>query len=160
MTRISLVRAAVLAGLVAGCTVVYPNGTAVITHNNTAGTASPEPWPSRTPSASRFSEAPPPTGARSFAGKGPNLWVGPLVLPAGRTSLTVRFTAAIEPGGVMHEAHLAFIQWARGYDQAGFPGRSLERHRDWLANLTCPVLEIDGTPRLDESVERVLASAG
>lgn len=71
-----------------------------------------------------------------------------------------RYGAAIEPGGAMHEAHLAFIEWARGYDQAGFPGRSLERHRDWLANLACPVLEIEGTPSLDESVERVLASAG
>ena len=70
-----------------------------------------------------------------------------------------RYGAAIEPGGVMHEAHLAFVEWARGYDQAGFPGRSLERHREWLSSLPCPVLEIDGTPSLDASLERVLAIA-
>lgn len=70
-----------------------------------------------------------------------------------------RYGAAIEPGGDMHEAHLAFVEWARGYDQPGFPGRSLEQHRHWLATLPCPVLEIDGTPSLDDSLERVLASA-
>lgn len=71
-----------------------------------------------------------------------------------------RYGPAIEPGGAMHEAHLAFIEWARGYDQSGFPGRSLERHRAWLATMPCPVLEIDGSPRLEESVERVLARLG
>lgn len=71
-----------------------------------------------------------------------------------------RYGAAIEPGGAMHEAHLAFVEWARGYDQPGFPGRSLERHRDWLAAIPCPVLEIAGDPSLDESLERVLASVG
>lgn len=71
-----------------------------------------------------------------------------------------RYGAAIEPGGAMYEAHLAFVEWARGYDQAGFLGRSLERHRDWLTNLACPVLEIEGTPRLSESIERVLVSIG
>lgn len=71
-----------------------------------------------------------------------------------------RYGPAIEPGGAMHEAHLAFVEWARGYDKAGFPGRSLERHRDWLAAMPCPVLEIVGDPSLDESVERVLARAG
>jgi adenylate kinase family enzyme len=70
-----------------------------------------------------------------------------------------RYGAAIEPGGVMHEAHLAFVEWARGYDQAGFPGRSFERHREWLSTLPRPVLEIDGTPSLDDSIERVLAGA-
>lgn len=71
-----------------------------------------------------------------------------------------RYGAAIEPGGAMHEAHLAFVEWARGYDQAGFPGRSLERHRDWLTAMPCPVLEIAGAPSLDETLEWVLASAG
>lgn len=71
-----------------------------------------------------------------------------------------RYGAAIEPGGAMHAAHLEFLAWAQAYETPGFPGRSLERHRAWLARLNCPVVEIAGTPRLEESVARVLAAAG
>ena len=71
-----------------------------------------------------------------------------------------RYGAAIEPGGAMHAAHLEFLAWAQAYETPGFPGRSLERHRAWLAGLACPVVEIAGTPSLDESVARVMAAAG
>ena len=71
-----------------------------------------------------------------------------------------RYGAAIEPGGAMHAAHLEFRAWAQAYETPGFPGRSLERHRAWLARLSCPVVEIVGTPSLEESVGRVLAAAG
>lgn len=67
-----------------------------------------------------------------------------------------RYGAQIEPGGAMHAAHLEFVEWARNYEQPGFSGRSLERHRAWLAALPCPVLEIAGTPSVEESLERVL----
>lgn len=69
-----------------------------------------------------------------------------------------RYGAAIEPGGALHQAHLEFVEWARAYEQPGFPGRSLERHRAWLALLPCPVIEIEGEPTLEESVERVLSA--
>ena len=71
-----------------------------------------------------------------------------------------RYGSAIEPGGAMHAAHLEFLAWAQAYETPGFPGRSLERHRAWLARLACPVVEIAGTPSLDESVARVMAAAG
>lgn len=71
-----------------------------------------------------------------------------------------RYGAAIEPGGAMHAAHLEFLAWAQAYETPGFPGRSLERHRAWLAGLACPVVEIAGTPSPDESVARVMAAAG
>jgi hypothetical protein len=58
----------------------------------------------------------------------------------------------------MHAAHLKFIEWARGYEQPGFTGRSLERHRAWLAALPCRVIEIDGEPTVDESLQQVLAA--
>ncbi len=70
-----------------------------------------------------------------------------------------RYGAAIEPGGAMHAAHLEFLAWAQAYETPGFPGRSLARHRAWLAGLSCPVVEIVGTPSLEESVARVLAAA-
>lgn len=69
-----------------------------------------------------------------------------------------RYGPEIEPGGAMHAQHLEFLAWAQAYEQPGFPGRSLARHRAWLAGLTCPVVEITGTPSLEESVERVLAA--
>lgn len=69
-----------------------------------------------------------------------------------------RYGVEIEPGGRMHEAHLAFVTWARSYDQPDFTGRSLAGHRAWLAGVSAPVLEIDGVPSLEDSVARVLAA--
>jgi adenylate kinase family enzyme len=70
-----------------------------------------------------------------------------------------RFGTQIEPGGAMHETHEAFVAWARGYDrQDGASGRNLQKHRDWLARLDCPVLEITGEPTREESLARVLAA--
>lgn len=58
---------------------------------------------------------------------------------------SLRFGAAIEPGGAQHEEHLAFIDWAGRYDDPGFTGRSRHQHEAWLAALPCPVLRLDGT---------------
>jgi len=69
-----------------------------------------------------------------------------------------RYGLAIQPGGDMHAQHLEFVEWARGYDQPGFPGRSLERHRAWLAGLPCPVVEIAGAPAFEDSLAQVLAA--
>jgi len=69
-----------------------------------------------------------------------------------------RYGAEIEPGGRMHAPHLAFVEWAQGYDRPGFAGRSLERHRAWLAGLACPVVEIAGAPPVEESLARVTAA--
>lgn len=69
-----------------------------------------------------------------------------------------RYGAAIEPGGAMHAQHLEFLAWAQAYEVPGFPGRSLERHRAWLATLPCPVIEIAGTPSVEDSVARVMAA--
>jgi adenylate kinase family enzyme len=70
-----------------------------------------------------------------------------------------RYGADIDPGGRMHESHKAFVDWAIGYDTADFEGRSHVRHRAWIANLPCPVVEITGTQQVEESVAYVLAAA-
>ena len=70
-----------------------------------------------------------------------------------------RYGAAIDPGGPMRAAHLEFMAWAGAYDTPGFPGRSLERHRAWLAALPCPVVEIEGVPSVEDSLARTLAAA-
>lgn len=58
---------------------------------------------------------------------------------------TARYGAQIAPGGARHDAHLSFMDWAAGYDDPSFTGRSFAQHRDWLARQTCPVLELDST---------------
>ena len=70
-----------------------------------------------------------------------------------------RYGADIDPGGRMHENHKVFVDWARGYDTADSEGRSHARHRAWIDNLPCPVVEITGVPTVEESVECVLAAA-
>jgi len=63
----------------------------------------------------------------------------------------------ILPGGDMHAEHLKFVSWAQQYDEGKLGGRSLPRHNAWLARQTAPVIKIEGAPRVDEAVERVLA---
>lgn len=50
----------------------------------------------------------------------------------------------ILPGGDMHQAHLAFRDWASRYDDPSFDGRNLAQHQRWLAAQSAPVLELDG----------------
>lgn len=42
------------------------------------------------------------------------------------------------------EANPDFLAWAAQYDEGAQEGRSLARHRQWLAGRTCPVLELSG----------------
>jgi adenylate kinase family enzyme len=37
----------------------------------------------------------------------------------------------------------AFLEWASQYDEGPSEGRSLEKHKTWLAQRTCPVLRLD-----------------
>jgi hypothetical protein len=69
-----------------------------------------------------------------------------------------RYGTDIDPGGRMRQIHTDFIAWAEGYDDPAFAGRSLAEHRAWLERLPCPVLEIGGTPTLNESLAQVLAA--
>ena len=66
-----------------------------------------------------------------------------------------RYGAAIRPGGELHEGHLSFMDWAAGYDDPSFAGRSLLQHRDWLAHLPCPVLDLDSAAPVAELVQAV-----
>jgi adenylate kinase family enzyme len=66
------------------------------------------------------------------------------------------FGAAIDPGGVMHDAHEAFIAWAAAYDLGTQPGRNLGRHLAWLEALPCPVLRLDGSAAVPALVDEAL----
>ena len=69
-----------------------------------------------------------------------------------------RYGHTIDPGGSNHAKHIAFMSWSSRYDVVNTKGRSLTRHRAWLATLTSQVVEIYGTPTLEQSVEAVLSA--
>jgi adenylate kinase family enzyme len=68
---------------------------------------------------------------------------------------TRRYGTRIEPGGDRAEAFAAFLEWAAGYDDPNFAGRSLALHEYWLSQLSCPVLRLDSARPPAELVEEV-----
>jgi hypothetical protein len=69
---------------------------------------------------------------------------------------------AVEPGGKNHPAHLAFLEWAAGYDEPDFAGRSLKSHRNWLDGIKAltriRVIEMDAVLPTDRLMARLLAA--
>lgn len=55
------------------------------------------------------------------------------------------------------DAWAAFLDWARGYDDPVFDGRSRRRHEEWLAGLRQPVLRLDAAAPVVELRDAVLA---
>ncbi len=62
-----------------------------------------------------------------------------------------------DPG--IKSASEAFLKWAEQYDKGTFTGRSLALHEQWLSDLSCPVLTLDGAASLEENVKLVLRQA-
>jgi len=63
-----------------------------------------------------------------------------------RARATATFGAEhIAPGGEHHAVFVEFLEWAAGYDDGIFTGRSRARHEAWLAAVPCPVLRVAGT---------------
>jgi adenylate kinase family enzyme len=56
------------------------------------------------------------------------------------------------------QADPAFLAWAAQYDDGPPEGRSLARHRAWLAARRCPVLELHGDQSVSERLGAVLAA--
>lgn len=54
------------------------------------------------------------------------------------------------------EAWTAFRDWAQGYDDPAFTGRSRARHEQWLGTLDLPVLRLDSARPVGELVDEVL----
>lgn len=49
-----------------------------------------------------------------------------------------------------------FLEWARGYDDPAFEGRSRVAHEAWLDGLSQPVLRLDSTRTREELRDIVL----
>jgi adenylate kinase family enzyme len=65
---------------------------------------------------------------------------------------------AIARGGWRHGETEEFIAWASHYDDGSREGRSLERHQKWLASPPCRVVHLDGTRRMHDLVNDILAA--
>ena len=64
-------------------------------------------------------------------------------------------------GRAVDEAAWAeFLEWARGYDDPAFDGRSRVAHEKWLASLELPVLRLHSTSPPTVLRDRVLAWDG
>lgn len=59
----------------------------------------------------------------------------------------------ILPGGDLYGSHKAFIEWAAAYETGGIEMRSLALHNEWLKQLICPVIRIDGEQSTEERIE-------
>jgi len=66
-----------------------------------------------------------------------------------------RYGAAIQPGGSAVDAHTDFMDWARGYDDPDFAGRSRVAHERWLSGLPCPVLRLTSASPLSDLVAAI-----
>jgi len=71
-----------------------------------------------------------------------------------------RYGALIQPGGAREAAYRGFLDWAMGYDDEGFTGRSRRAHEAWLAGLACPVIRLDAGQSADVVLEQALAALG
>ncbi|MEJ2088991.1 MAG: hypothetical protein P8Y69_11080 [Gammaproteobacteria bacterium] len=70
-----------------------------------------------------------------------------------------RFGKRVLSGGDMRTQHLEFMEWARSYDHAKAPVRSLDLHTKWMRRLSCPLLRLDSNGPLDELRDEVMGYA-
>ena len=67
-----------------------------------------------------------------------------------------RHGAAIAPGGARERAYRGFLNWAMGYDDPEFTGRSRAGHEAWLAGLRCPVIRLDAAAAREALLDAAL----
>ena len=66
-----------------------------------------------------------------------------------------RYGARIAPDGDRYQAYLAFVEWAKSYDEGGMDMRSKAKHDAWEKLLACDVLHLDGADPLEEKLKKV-----
>ncbi|QWU15318.1 Adenylate kinase [Paenibacillus sophorae] len=69
-----------------------------------------------------------------------------------------RYGKEIETNGSRYQSFKEFIEWAASYDEADVETRSRAMHEQWISELKCPVIRIEGdiTSSVQERVSKVL----
>lgn len=69
----------------------------------------------------------------------------------------VRYGAErLSPGGDLHSVYEKFCAWAAAYEEKSDKLRSRDKEMEWLARLTCPVLQLDTSAPLQALAAQVL----
>ena len=66
------------------------------------------------------------------------------------------FGDRILPGGDMYEAHQQFLTDAANYEGSA-ASCSREQHEQWMDQMTCPVLKLNGEDPLEKNAEKIIA---
>lgn len=67
-----------------------------------------------------------------------------------------RYGNEILAGGSKYDQSKDFLEWASLYDNAGMEVRSKTLHEHWMADLSCPIVRIEGDYSTEERVNRIL----
>ncbi|MBC8754772.1 hypothetical protein H2O64_08825 [Kordia sp. YSTF-M3] len=67
-----------------------------------------------------------------------------------------RYGDKLQTDPKIKEASQAFLDWATRYDDFKFTGRSIKVHRDWLASVSCEVIEINSEDAVEYNVFQIL----
>jgi hypothetical protein len=62
---------------------------------------------------------------------------------------------AIAQGGELHDAHVAFLDWAGRYDAGDAEMRSRVLHEAWLSTLRGAVLRLEGNRTVAEQLTQI-----
>lgn len=65
---------------------------------------------------------------------------------------------AVGPGGTYHQQFVDFMRYAESYDDPQFHGRSLKRHRAWLAAFPREVMKLDSSRPKDALVAEIIGN--
>ncbi|KEO51871.1 AAA family ATPase [Thioclava pacifica] len=84
----------------------------------------------------------------------------PIRLARIRKREAMKFGDRIRAGGDFFHNHASFLKWASSYDDPYFSGRSLSRHREWLAGRSEPVLNLSGARPVEDLVGEALSVLG
>lgn len=85
------------------------------------------------------------------------LWIPPDVRLARLQQRELeRYGVEALAGGSLYEQSQSFLKWAARYDHAGTEVRSKTLHEQWLAELSCPTLRIEGDYSTEERIAMVM----
>lgn len=78
-----------------------------------------------------------------------------------RLRSVTRWGDRVLPGGDMYEnsnVYKDYLTCARSYDQDIRPQACLVQHEQWIGELPCPVIRLDGTKSISENAEVVISN--